>query len=341
MWLSGLLLVSVTAAHELTLFPEKFEVVKEGNAEPVKLTCNAKADESVTWMFEGDEVEFNDAQRNGTNLVVSNVDAPMLGEYSCTSKGQTLSTTHILMEPEDQQGLDAFLSCRAKSYDCEFTCNWNDTSYTAVRLGLTSNCTDGLSSCQWHRSSGELHSGGFQFVLPHFLSPFAEESTMLELTVEAVNNDFYFLRRTKRFYLRDIVQPDSPRIIRCQEVNQHLNVTIEPPSSWSTPHSFFSLEHEIEYILKDNGKIGRSSTAQIPKRISRLRVRSRDSLVPSTWSQWTPWKDVRKRVKNLCKCRKRVCCSELPPGSLDHCKNRKQKKTILMKWDNLENEMFL
>lgn len=51
------------------------------------------------------------------------------------------------------------------------------------------------------------------------------------------------------------VQPDSPRIVKCQVVEQDLNVTIEPPSSWSTPHSFFILEHEIEYVLKDNGQV--------------------------------------------------------------------------------------
>ena len=51
------------------------------------------------------------------------------------------------------------------------------------------------------------------------------------------------------------VQPDSPTIVRCREVEQDLNVIIEPPSSWSTPHSFFSLEHEIEYESKDDGKV--------------------------------------------------------------------------------------
>lgn len=122
------------------------------------------------------------------------------------------------------------------------------------------------------------------------------------------------------------VQPDSPRIVSCQEVEQGLNVSIDPPASWSTPHSFFSLEHEIEYVLKDNGQVQphmqtpealvpclllcslhssfsssdvcdfqqlqHSQFALIPKKISKLRVRSRDALVMSAWSQWTPWKNV-------------------------------------------------
>lgn len=136
-------------------------------------------------------------------------------------------------------------------------------------------------SCHWV-SSSDLQSEGSQFVLTHTLSPYAEESTMLEVTAEATNNNFYFLSENKKFYLRDIgekqtvvfilprilpiisgqrhvsavpVVPDSPHVVRCQEVDQELNVTIHPPSSWSTPHSFFSLEHEIEYVVRDDGSV--------------------------------------------------------------------------------------
>lgn len=58
-------------------------------------------------------------------------------------------------------------------------------------------------SCQWVTSSAKIPNGGFQFVLSHSLSPYAEETTMLELTAEAISKQT-FLSRTKRFYLRDI-----------------------------------------------------------------------------------------------------------------------------------------
>lgn len=61
----------------------------------------------------------------------------------------------------------------------------------------------GGKSCHWVNSSVQLPDGGFQFDLSHSLSPYAEESTMLEVTAEAIT-DIYILRRTKRFYLRDI-----------------------------------------------------------------------------------------------------------------------------------------
>lgn len=123
------------------------------------------------------------------------------------------------------------------------------------------------------------------------------------------------------------VQPDSPKIVNCQEVEQGLQVSISPPATWSTPHSFYSLENQIQYMLKDNGEVKASRTPQpwmiilrffyviiqrlltdmpvlcllqlqlsssavIPRGVSRLRVRSRDDLAMSAWSKWTPWKNV-------------------------------------------------
>uniref|UniRef100_A0A3Q3KA24 Interleukin-12 subunit beta n=2 Tax=Monopterus albus TaxID=43700 RepID=A0A3Q3KA24_MONAL len=277
-------------ANGLNSFPENFVVAKLNDDNPVTLTCGTRTDENVTWRFRNRMIKdgfFKDSlQRVGQDLIVSDVGTPMMGEYSCWRGEEKLSSTYLLLEVEGDE-LDSLISCRANSYGCMFSCTWTSTGYTAVRLGLGHDCNKGEKSCQWVSGS----DGGFQFELSHSTSPYAEESTMLELTVEAIA-DFGILRRTKRFYLRDIIQPDSPQIVKCQEEEQYLNVTINAPSSWSTPHSFFSLEHEIEYVFKDDGTIERSSSALIPKKISKLRVRSRDSLVRSAWSQWSSWKNV-------------------------------------------------
>ncbi|XP_044191930.1 interleukin-12 subunit beta [Thunnus albacares] len=293
-WIFGLLCTSLTGAHGLNYIPEKFVVAKVVDQNEVTLTCDTAFSGNVTWKFDNVLVEefFDSVRTEGQNLILTEVDLPMFGNYSCWNKEEMLSLTYLLREAEDEEELDSFLTCRAKSYDCKFSCTWTGGEYKAVRLGLGPDCYKGGKSCRWVSSSHQLPDGGFQFELSHSLSPYAEESNMLELTAEAMNDNFVILRRTKRFYLRNIVQPDSPQIVRCQEVEQDLNVTIDPPSSWSTPYSFFSLEHEIEYVLKDDGKTGRSLSALIPKSISMLRVRSRDSLVLSTWSQWTPWKNV-------------------------------------------------
>uniref|UniRef100_A0A3Q1H468 Interleukin-12 subunit beta n=1 Tax=Acanthochromis polyacanthus TaxID=80966 RepID=A0A3Q1H468_9TELE len=287
LWIFGLLLISLTGAHGLDYFPENFVVAKKNDANPVTLTCDTKTGGAVTWKFDGEVIE-DDTQLKGSDLILSEVDEPMLGEYSCWRGGEMLSSTYLLLEDEEEDKLDSLISCRAKSYGCSFSCTWTNNKYAAVRLGLGHECRRGLKSCRWVINSLD---GGFQFELPHSLSPYAEESNRLELTAEAINNHA-ILRRTKSFYLRDIIQPDSPQIVKCQEVGQNLNVTIDPPANWSTPHSFFTLEHQIEYVLKDDGNTGRSSSQLIPKSISKLRVRCRDPLVVSAWSQWTPWKNV-------------------------------------------------
>ncbi|XP_062237956.1 interleukin-12 subunit beta [Platichthys flesus] len=328
LWKFGLLLISLIEANGLHNFPKNFVVAKFNDAKPVTLTCNTSSDEEVKWKFEGVELEIEDnIQQVGQNLSVTYVESPLLGEYSCWRGVEMLSSTHLLLKAEEEEEIDSFITCLAKSYHCQFSCIFSNSEFEAVRVGLGHDCTEGGKLCHWISSGDQNRDGGFQFELSHSLSPYAEESTMLELTAEAIV-DFNVHRTTRRFYLRDIVQPDSPQIGTCQELELELNVTIDPPSSWSTPHSFFDLEHEIEYVFKDDGKIGRSLSSLVPKSISKLRVRSRDSLVLSTWSEWTPWKNVRTREENLCKCRNTVkyCCPELPLGLMDRCKKKRKNK---------------
>uniref|UniRef100_A0A3Q3WHQ6 Interleukin-12 subunit beta n=1 Tax=Mola mola TaxID=94237 RepID=A0A3Q3WHQ6_MOLML len=261
--------------------------------DPVTLSCNTTIDSNITWKFHGEvteDVALEDGvQQNGKNLTLSDVGANMLGEYTCWAEGQKLSSIYLLRKAEEE---NSSLHCWAKSYDCNFGCKWNDTRFTEVRLGLGHNCAEGQKSCHWVKSSEKLQDGGFQFQLFHSLLPYAEESTMLEVTAEAKEN-FNILRTTKKFYLRDIIRPDSPQLVKCEELEKGLNVIIKPPSTWSTPHSFFSLEHEIEYVQRDDGQTKNSSFPLIPKKISKLRVRSRDSLVQSAWSEWSPWNNVK------------------------------------------------
>uniref|UniRef100_A0A672GEI2 Interleukin-12 subunit beta n=1 Tax=Salarias fasciatus TaxID=181472 RepID=A0A672GEI2_SALFA len=274
----------------------------ESYSNPVTLTCGGRGDGAVTWKFGGEVMEDSDPfiQQQNQTLVLDEVDTPMLGEYSCWRGNQMVSSTYILLQEKEEEEFDSLLKCRARSYDCEFNCSWTSSEYTAVRLGLGPDCSEGGESCHWIRKSGVDPDGGLQFVLSHSLTPYSEESSKLEVTAEAIK-DLSIVRKTRRFYLRDIVQPDSSHIVRCKEVGENLNVTVAPPPSWSIPHSFFSLEHEIQYVLRDDGRTECSSTSLVPKGISRLRVRSRDPLVPSAWSLWTPWTNQSKcLLKDLC-----------------------------------------
>uniref|UniRef100_A0A3Q0SWB4 Interleukin-12 beta central domain-containing protein n=1 Tax=Amphilophus citrinellus TaxID=61819 RepID=A0A3Q0SWB4_AMPCI len=181
-----------------------FQVVVAKRSEQYTLTCNSKAGEAVTWKLGDNSLEDEEnVELNGPNLTVLEVDMPSLGKYSCWKGEEMLSSTYLLLEDDEEHDLNSLITCRAKSYDCNFSCTWTSNEYTAVRLGLGQDCNESLKSCQWVSSSGQFPDGRLQFELSHNLSPYAEESTMLELTAEAISDRSIF-RTTKRFYLRDI-----------------------------------------------------------------------------------------------------------------------------------------
>ncbi|XP_077456776.1 interleukin-12 subunit beta isoform X2 [Stigmatopora argus] len=254
---------------------------------------------------------MKDLDKNDHSLLVKGVGEPSLGEYICWHGGESASVYLLLI---DEEKPDSFLSCRAKSYNCKFTCTWSNSSYHVVRLGLGPHCRKGNDLCHWFNGTVNKQDGSLHFELYHSRSPYAEESTMLELTAEATDGYFFF-KRTMKFHLRDIIKPDSPHIIQCQELDHSLNVIVKPPLSWSKPHSFFALEHEVEYQSAHDGNfesVKSTSPMQIPKMITKLRVRSRDSLVQSAWSHWTGWTNVKTQIQGgkmkVCKPQEAVIC---------------------------------
>ncbi|CAL8328131.1 unnamed protein product [Arctogadus glacialis] len=305
-WIFVVLWTFLQEADGLTFFPDNAVFVAKAGA--VSLTCDSATTGNVNWVF----IPHGDVQKiplKGTErrLEVAYEDTPQLGEYSCWSGETKLWSAHLVLDAQDTRA-DSMLNCSAKSYNCSFNCHWSDTYYTAVRLGLGKDCSENRKNCSWITSSSQQHTGqGFVFELSNSLTPSMEETTRIEVTAEAMN-DYIFHRTYKTFFLRDIIRPESPKIVQCQEVGHQLNVSIEPAASWSKPHSYFKLEHEIEYVSRHNGKNIISQTHLIPREISKLRVRSRDAVVRSKWSEWSPWRNVRKpgtpkkrNSKNKCK----------------------------------------
>ncbi|CAL9707595.1 unnamed protein product [Knipowitschia caucasica] len=307
MWIFTLLLCAA-AAHGLDHFPQKYVTATQ----QATLSCE-NADGEVTWTLNGEVLKdraFGGLVRvDGPSVTVEEVDDPVLGEYACWRAGKKISSTYLLQEVEEADDLES-LKCHAKSYDCVFTCIWRNSGYSVARLLLDPNCES--ESCPWVTSRG--HST-FHFEMSHSLSPYAEEVSMQELRVEALKH-FYILKTTKQFFLRDIIRPDSPRVLGHAEVGPQLRVTVAPPETWSSPQSFFSLENEIEYVLKDNGERQQTSCLLIPRKISKFRARCRDAFVPSAWSQWSQWNNVKGKKK---KCQNTRCGNK---------KNNRSKKPL-------------
>ncbi|XP_077417027.1 interleukin-12 subunit beta isoform X2 [Vanacampus margaritifer] len=287
MWVFCLLLISLMGANGLDSFPKRFVAAKKKNT--FTLPCGVTSKEDATWTFNDENV----VQKAGSNLVIDGVGMPSVGNYTCSNGVESVST-YLLLQDEDERDFDSFLTCRAKSYNCTISCEWKDPKYKLVRLGLGHHCLEGNKSCSWEMGDGRLH-----FELTHKVSPFSEERDMLELTAQAITN-YTLLKKTKRFYLRDIIQPDHPQIVKCQKKNGKVNLIIDPPCTWSAPGSFFPLEHEVKYKRTSGGQemnvppCSSPCPLNLPTRISKwnLKVRSRDLLVKSNWGKWTDWKIV-------------------------------------------------
>ncbi|KAJ8285406.1 hypothetical protein GJAV_G00026450 [Gymnothorax javanicus] len=311
-WFYLPLAMCVSIVCSLNYFPEKFNVSQKGSS--VSLTCSTDFKGQLTWKqtVGGHEMEVKESQFiviTGQGLHLHSVDSPSAGDYSCWGAGKKLDHTYLFLEPEeseedsddeyseeygddddgdddddDTKERDSF-SCSAQTYSCSFSCHLFASGYTAARLSYH---REGQAhTTRQYAPHGQNH---FNFTLPLSYSPFAEESTALEVTVEAVNSRRY-LNKTLHFYLRDIVRPDPPQTVTCERAGQTLRVTVQPPESWAQPISYFPLEHEVEFINRDDGKMERVASGEIKQRISMLRARSRDPLIPSTWSKWSPWKN--------------------------------------------------
>ncbi|XP_058891584.1 interleukin-12 subunit beta-like [Acipenser ruthenus] len=275
---------SMLTAHTLHSFPKTFMVGKEDGE--VTLTCSTQFQGTVTWRHDDNPVPASGYNvMSGHTLTLHGLDSEgSPGNYTCWGNDQLLDHSYLVLEQEEEE---VRLSCSAKTYSCSFLCIWRLTGYDVARVKHQRSEASGGSS--W--DLGTWMQDGFHFHLSDLSSPFTEEDRPIRLTAEALSGQRY-KKQQLRFFLREIIEPDAPEIKDCVRTGDSLHVSVEPPSSWAKPHSYFPLEPEVEYEYKDDGKIERSMNLVIPKDITRLRVRARDPYFNSSWSKWTPWKKV-------------------------------------------------
>ncbi|KAK1174125.1 interleukin-12 subunit beta [Acipenser oxyrinchus oxyrinchus] len=308
---------SMLMAHTLHSFPQTFRVGKEDGE--VTLTCSTQFQGTVTWRHDDDPVPASGYNvMSGHTLRLHGLDSEgSPGNYTCWGNDQLLDHSYLVLEEEeeeeeedeeegeeDEEGSSSVrLSCSAKTYSCSFHCIWRLTGYDVARVKHQRSEANGGSS--W--DLGTWMQDGFHFHLSDLSSPFTEEDRPIRLTAEALSGQRY-KKQQLRFFLREIIEPDAPEIKDCVRTGDSLHVSVEPPSSWAKPHSYFPLEPEVEYEYKDDGKIERSMNLVIPKDITRLRVRARDPYFNSSWSKWTPWKKVKKGRKVNGQRKKSIRC---------------------------------
>ncbi|CAM4580059.1 unnamed protein product [Leuciscus chuanchicus] len=329
--------LSITRISALNLFPDKFKIGEKHTS--VTLTCKTDKD-SVTWKREDDTMDMDSPYEklNGRNLTVIDLQEDQIGNYTCWSDKGLEDYTYLLLD-KSKEATVFNINCTAETLSCteHIKCTWTSDEFTAFRLRNT-------------RDNGNWVSQPVDgvFFLPHSTNSYSEESERLLITGEAVSSCCY-MKTEYSFYLRDIVKPASPAVSICTVKNegsdeQIIELEVMPPSSWPQPPSFFPLKHQVEYQIRHNGELEskeweEGSKIKVEGHIRKLRVRSRDMLLLSQWSEWTSWKNVpdgetRTRAKKRGKEKKRQNEQE---KIRNNKKNRKKpgmgkKKKKLLNW---------
>ncbi|XP_052388055.1 interleukin-12 subunit beta isoform X2 [Carassius gibelio] len=283
--------LSIVRMSALNIFPEKFKLAERSKS--VTLTCRTDKD-NIKWRLDDSiqpisETEFE--KLNGRDLTVINLQEDLTGNYTCWSDTGLEDYTYLLLDKSKE--VTAFnINCTAETFSCsqKIKCAWTSEEFTDFRLRNTRDDGDWVSQ-----------SVDGDFFLPHSTNSYSEESERLLITGEAVSTCCY-MKTDYSFYLRDVVKPADPGISICSIENegsdeQIIELEVKPPSTWPQPHSFFPLKHEIEYEIRHNGELKteereEGSKIKVKGSITKLRVRCRDLLLLSQWSEWSKWKNV-------------------------------------------------
>ncbi|KAK9958724.1 hypothetical protein ABG768_010829 [Culter alburnus] len=321
---------SITRMSALKFFPEKFVIGEKHTS--VTLTCKTNKD-SVTWKREDalgivDIVESEYEKLSGRHLTVIDLQKDQIGNYTCWSDKGLEDYTYLLLD-KSKEATGFKINCTAETFSCskQIKCTWTSDEFTAFRLRNARDNGDWVSQ-----------SVDGVFFLPHSTNSFSEESERLLITGEAVSTCCY-MKTDYSFYLRDIVKPADPNISVFKVKNkgsdqQIIEVEVMPPSSWPQPYSFFPLKHQIEYQIRHNGELKtkeweEGSKIKVEGQISKLRVRCRDMLLLSQWSEWTMWKNVpnegkRSHTKNKVAKKK--------SGKKNKTKKKEEKSKVNRHW---------
>ncbi|KAL1257112.1 hypothetical protein QQF64_012657 [Cirrhinus molitorella] len=285
-----LLCLSIVRMSALNLFPEKFAIAERNTN--VTLTCRTDKD-NIEWKREDAEIQQSECEiLRGKDLTVIDLDEDLTGNYTCWSDDILEDYTYLLLD-KSKEATGFKINCTVETFSCteNIKCTWTSDEFSALRLRNT------RDNGHWVSQSVD----GEFFFLPHSTNSYSEESERLLITGEAVSKCCY-MKTDHSFYLRDIVKPADPSISICSikhegSDEQIIELEVMPPSTWPQPQSFFPLKHQIEYEIRHTGELktkewDEGSKIQVEGSVSKLRVRCRDLLLLSEWSEWTTWQNV-------------------------------------------------
>ncbi|XP_062860975.1 interleukin-12 subunit beta [Trichomycterus rosablanca] len=260
-------------------FPVKF--VTGMTHRTVTLTCNTAAKEPITWKLDDNYVEIPDVVVvNGKKLTLYDLQEDLTGNYTCWSEDKLVDYTYVLLDMSPKI-TSSSISCMAETFNCtsRISCTMKEAGYQHFRLRNEQDTSSWVSPSEDNK-----------FYLTHSTNPFAEESEPMVVVGEAVSSLNFYFKTSYSFYLRDIIKPGCPQV-----TVKKGQVVVDPPLTWTMPLSYYPLEHEIEWQQRGKKELEIrpfNSSIDIPKDTRKVRVRCRDSVLLSQWSDWTPWQNV-------------------------------------------------
>ncbi|XP_075043854.1 interleukin-12 subunit beta-like [Mixophyes fleayi] len=276
-------LLSLVIHHLLSVpltWPSDYHIAHLNSVLTIKCPLEA---ENIVWNCPAKICKIHQHQKNVTLQGLKHHHA---GAYTCFNqdkKTQSYSLYVLILEEEHRLPVH----CTVAAYtSTELRCSIAEelACPCLVRAKANSSVID-QNWTEFKISQDRVHSIQFNLTIPEFC-PFAEQVNAIHVSVDIITNSDY-LTGNQSYYLRDIVTPEAPEIVKV--TTEQISWT--QPSSWSHSSSFFPLLYEIKVNYRNNTNVPNFLEKQHYSMtdVRKFSVRCRDLFYPGPWSSWRSW----------------------------------------------------
>ncbi|XP_036605634.1 interleukin-12 subunit beta [Trichosurus vulpecula] len=296
---------------EKNVYVVEVEWDPDAPVETVVLTCDSSENENaITWTSN----KNGQILGTGKTLTVQVREFTDAGTYICQKGGEVLSRKLLLIrvmedgiwstdivKDQKEPKTKTYLKCEAKNYSGTFTCSWLTESSPGLKFSIRSSkgssdprgvtCGPAVLSEEKVKIDNKEYQKYTADCQEVSACPSAEESQPIEVVLDAIQKHKYE-KYTSSFFVRDIIKPDPPRNLRVKPLKNSRIVELswEYPETWSTPHSYFPLNFNVQVHgrgKKEKTSVTTETSVQVEcHKGKKILVQARDRYYNSSWSKW-------------------------------------------------------
>ncbi|XP_039615587.1 interleukin-11 receptor subunit alpha [Polypterus senegalus] len=254
----------------------------------VTLVCSESRNGSaVEWRLNGTLLMFAHVILENGNLILTNTDSTMEGNYSCHNKKNQLLKA-IFLRLGNAPGL-LHVQCRASNH-YSITCFWKQHIKTLLPTKYITTFSDAINTFETcHQEPLEINVCTIKN--PNSWHP----SHLVNITeINPLGASFTLFR----IQFLDIVKPDPPEFITTEPIPNYpkrLRVLWKYPASWPE-EDHFRLKFQLEYkpLMLSSWSVVETTKREetlkdvLAGHIHVIRVRAKDFLDAGNWSDWSP-----------------------------------------------------